>query len=123
MNKQTTNSTELLRRIERFCADADYTADELREQMIMDGTNPDKLVAEVKNRLKPIFKFKEPSDDAPQSVYILTAIDDDYRVRECFAVSDADDAIKHYHKLQEIWGGHKVCVASREINDVPKNLV
>lgn len=123
MNKQTTNSTELLRRIERFCADADYTADELREQMIMDGVNPDKMVSEVKNRLAPIYKFKEPPPDAPQSIYILTAIDDDYRVRECFALTDADEAIKHYHRLQEIWGGSRVCVASRKINDVPQNLV
>ena len=123
MNEQTTNSTELLRRIERFCADADYTADELREQFIIDGVNPDKMISDVKARVAPFITVKEPPPDAPQSIYILTAIDNDYRVRECFAVSDSDDAIKHYHKLQEVWGGDKVSVASRKINDVPHNLV
>jgi hypothetical protein len=57
------------------------------------------------------------------SIYILIAVDDDCRVRECVPVSDLKTAQDLYAILREIWGGSKVCVASRCVDDIPDNLV
>jgi hypothetical protein len=54
--------------------------------------------------------------------YVLIAIDDDYRVRECIVVTSLPLAQELYGKLRRIWGGEKVCMAARAIDAVPDNL-
>lgn len=57
------------------------------------------------------------------NVYVLIAIDDDYRVRECVVVSELEKAQELFAKLREIWGGDKVCMASRAVDEIPENLI
>lgn len=57
------------------------------------------------------------------SIYILIAVDEDYRVRECVPVRDLRTAQDLYAQLREIWGGRYVCMASRCVDDIPDNLV
>lgn len=54
--------------------------------------------------------------------YVLIAIDNDYRVRECIVVTSLPLATELYDKLKAIWGGEKACMAARAINAVPNNL-
>jgi hypothetical protein len=54
--------------------------------------------------------------------YVLIAIDDDYKVRECIVVTSLPLAQELYEKLRGIWGGDKVCMAARAIDAVPNNL-
>jgi hypothetical protein len=54
--------------------------------------------------------------------YVLIAIDDDYRVRECIVVTSLLLATELHDKLKGIWGGEKVCLAARAIDAVPDNL-
>ena len=54
--------------------------------------------------------------------YVLIAINDDYKVRECIVVISLPLAQELYDKLREIWGGDKVCMAARAIDAVPNNL-
>jgi hypothetical protein len=61
MNKPTTDAKELLRRIGRFTADADYTVEELKEQLRNEGVDPDELLRKVKARIEPLYKFKDES--------------------------------------------------------------
>jgi hypothetical protein len=61
MNKPTTDAKELLRRIDRFTADADYTVEELKEQLRNEGVDPDELLRKVKARIEPLYKFKDES--------------------------------------------------------------
>lgn len=56
-------------------------------------------------------------------VYVLIAIDDDYRVRECIVVQSLPLATGLRDKLKGIWGGEKVYMASRVVDLVPANLV
>ena len=56
------------------------------------------------------------------SCYVLIAIDDNYRVRECIVVTSLPLAQELYDKLRGIWGGEKVCMAARAIDAVPNNL-
>jgi hypothetical protein len=56
-------------------------------------------------------------------IYILTAVDDDYRVRECVPVTDLKTAQDLYKILRATWGGGKVAMASRETDDIPQNLI
>lgn len=57
--KPTTDSTEILNRIDRFAYDADWTVEELRESLRADGIDPDLALTTIKSRLAPIYKFKE----------------------------------------------------------------
>lgn len=53
-----------------------------------------------------------------QSIYILVAHDNE-KIKECFAVTDLDEARQHFDTLRQTWGGANVAMASRMINDVP----
>jgi DNA-binding transcriptional regulator of glucitol operon len=55
-------------------------------------------------------------------VYVLVAIDEDQRVRECIVVRDMAVAGRLFDALREIWGGRNVCMASRLIDDIPENV-
>lgn len=57
-----------------------------------------------------------------RGVFILVAIDEDVRVRECIALTDDHQAQEVYAALQGIWGGSNVAMASRLIDDVPSTL-
>lgn len=59
--KPTTDSTEILNRIDRFTHDADWTVEDLRESLRAKGIDPDLALTTIKTRLAPIYKFKEPS--------------------------------------------------------------
>jgi hypothetical protein len=54
--------------------------------------------------------------------YVLIAIDDDYKVRECIVVTSLPLARELYDQLRGIWGGEKVCMAARAVDAVPDNL-
>lgn len=62
-----------------------------------------------------------------QNVFVVFAIDDDYRVKECLVVTDVKVASQLRVSLSEIWGGSRVGFASRFVDDVPvfnlRNLV
>jgi hypothetical protein len=71
MNKPTTDSAELLRRIDRFCFDADYTIDELKDEMREEGIDPDELLRDVKERTKHLINWKEQPAENPPSVEVM----------------------------------------------------
>ncbi len=56
----TTDSTEILNRIDRFTHDADWSVQDLRESLRAKGIDPDLALTTIKTRLAPIYKFKEP---------------------------------------------------------------
>lgn len=56
----TINSTEILNRIDRFTSDVDWTIEELRESLVADGIDPDQALENIKVRLAPFVKLKEP---------------------------------------------------------------
>jgi hypothetical protein len=58
--KPTTDSTEILNRIDRFTYDADWTIEELREALSSQGINPDLALETIKSKLAPLYQFKEP---------------------------------------------------------------
>lgn len=57
-----------------------------------------------------------------RGVFILVAVDEDGRVRECIALTDDRQAQELYGRLRGIWGGANVAMASRLVDDVPANL-
>lgn len=57
-----------------------------------------------------------------KSVRVLIALDEDARVRECVVLTDKRQADELFHRLQSIWGGANVAMASRYIDDLPFNL-
>lgn len=59
MLKPTTDAREILRRIDRFCADADFTIEELREDLISDGIDPDEILRKIKARIESFIILKE----------------------------------------------------------------
>ncbi len=68
-NKLTNNDAEILRRINRFTSDADWSTDELRAELINEGVDPDKLISNVKNTIS---RFLSPSPEtAADSVEII----------------------------------------------------
>lgn len=58
--KPTTDSTEILNRIDRFAYDADWSIEELRESLRAEDIDPDLALTTIKSRLAPVYKFKEP---------------------------------------------------------------
>ncbi len=54
--------------------------------------------------------------------YVVIAIDEDYRVRECVVVTDLPMAHRLRDHLRGIWGDEKVCLLPRAIDAVPGNL-
>lgn len=54
------DSAELLNRIDRFAFDADWTIEELRESLRVEGIDPDAAITTIKTKLAPIYQFKEP---------------------------------------------------------------
>jgi len=60
--------------------------------------------------------------DNRQHVYVLIAVDEDEKVRESFVVTDYERAKLLFARLQEIWGGARVALASRFVDDVPPNV-
>lgn len=56
-----------------------------------------------------------------QHIYILVA-HDGVNVKECFAVTDKDEAWKYFEILQETYGRSTSCIASRAIDDVPQRI-
>lgn len=59
-----------------------------------------------------------------QSVYVVVAMDDDCRVRECYVRSDMDEAMALRETLSGIYGGRNVCVANRGVDDnIPPRVV
>lgn len=63
--KPTTDSAELLNRIDRFNFDADWTIEELRESLRAEGVDPDAALTEIKTRLAPLYQFKELPTEFP----------------------------------------------------------
>lgn len=63
--KPTTDSMETLNRINRFTHDADWTIEDLRESLRAKGIDPDLALTTIKNRLAPIYKFKESQATFP----------------------------------------------------------
>lgn len=57
------------------------------------------------------------------STYVLIALDSDYRVRECVPVSDLKTAQDLYALLRTLYDGDKVAMLSREVDDIPQNLI
>lgn len=57
------------------------------------------------------------------SVYILIAVDDDLRVRECVVVTSLPLANDLEKVLIGTWGASHVYMASRVVDEVPQNLV
>lgn len=58
----------------------------------------------------------------PRGIFVLVAIDDNGRVRECIPLTDDRQAQDLYLRLRGIWGGANVAMASRLVDDVPPNL-
>lgn len=56
------------------------------------------------------------------TVQVLIALDEDARVRECVVLTDQRQADDLYHRLRKIWGGANVAMASRAIDELPRNL-
>jgi hypothetical protein len=63
--KPTTDSAELLSRIDRFDFDADWTIEELRESLRAEGIDPEAALTTIKSRLAPLYQFKESPTDFP----------------------------------------------------------
>ena len=57
-----------------------------------------------------------------ESVRVLIALDEDARVRECVVLTDHRQADELYQRLRKIWGGANVAMASRAIDQLPRNL-
>jgi len=57
------------------------------------------------------------------SVYVLIAVDDELRVRECVVVTSPPLAGDLERVLIKTWGGSHVCMASRAVDEVPQNLI
>lgn len=64
-NKPTKTDAEILRRINRFTSDADWSTDELRAELINEGIDPDKLISNVKNTISI---FLSPLPEAADAV-------------------------------------------------------
>lgn len=56
------------------------------------------------------------------SVYVVIALDG-HEMKECVVLSDHAEALGLYHRLQAIWGGEFVAMASRQVNEIPLNIV
>lgn len=69
-NKPTKNDAEILRRINRFTSDADWSNDELRAELVNEGVDPDKLISNVKNTIS---MFLSPSPEAVDSTETVEA--------------------------------------------------
>ena len=65
IEEPTTDSTEILNRIDRFTHDADWSVEELRESLRARGIDPDLALTTIKSRLAPVYKFKEPPTAFP----------------------------------------------------------
>lgn len=65
IEKPTTDSTEILNRIDRFTHDADWTVEDLRESLRAKGIDPDLALTTIKTKLAPVYKFKEPQMTFP----------------------------------------------------------
>lgn len=65
IEKPTTDSTEILNRIDRFTHDADWTVEDLRESLRARGIDPDLALTTIKTRLAPIYQFKQPTTAFP----------------------------------------------------------
>jgi len=66
MNKKEpkSNSLEIMNRINEFTKDADWTVEELREELLNEGINPDKLVENVRKNILPFLsKNQEETKD------------------------------------------------------------
>lgn len=58
------------------------------------------------------------------SVYVVVAMDEDCRVRECFVRSDMNEAWTLYKTLGSLYGGANVCMANRLLDDaIPARIV
>jgi hypothetical protein len=64
----------------------------------------------------------EPERTEMNNVKVLIALDEDARVRECVVLTDDRQADELYHRLRRIWGGANVAMASRAIDQLPRNL-
>ena len=51
--KPKSNSLEIMDRINEFTKDADWTVEELREELLNEGINPDELVEKVRKNILP----------------------------------------------------------------------
>ena len=54
------DSAEILNRIDRFTHDGDWSIEDLCESLRARGIDPDLALTTIKNRLAPVYKFKEP---------------------------------------------------------------
>ena len=73
--KPTTDSTEILNRIERFTYDADWTIEELRESLQAQGIDPGLALTTIKSRLSPLYKFKEsPTENSVGETEFSTTV-------------------------------------------------
>ncbi len=59
-----------------------------------------------------------------QFVYVVVAMEDDCKVRECYVRADLDEACALRDTLSGIYGGRNVCLANRAIDgDIPPRVV
>ena len=72
IEKPTTDSAEILNRINRFTHDAEWTIEDLRESLRAKGIDPDSALMNIKTRLAPIYKFKETQATFPGIVAAVT---------------------------------------------------
>lgn len=70
-NKPTNNDAEILRRINRFTSDADWSIEELRAELAGEGIDPDRLLSNVKNTIS---KFLPTADEARQNRFSFKGI-------------------------------------------------
>lgn len=52
-NAQKKNYLEIINSIDKFTRDADWSVEELREELLNEGINPDELIEKVRNKIVP----------------------------------------------------------------------
>jgi len=55
------------------------------------------------------------------SLFVLVALEG-HKVKECMVISDIEAAAGIRRRLQELYGGENICLASVRLDDVPLSL-
>lgn len=58
-NAKKKNYLEIMNRIDEFTKDADWSIEELREDLMNEGINPDKLIERVRQNILPLLSEDE----------------------------------------------------------------
>lgn len=56
------------------------------------------------------------------NIYVVVAMDEDNRLRECYALTDLSQAQEVYGHLRNLYGGRNAALASRIVDAPPINL-